>query len=275
MSLDRFRSVDIRIDKADHYFMSSQFAKGGDYNGRTLVVQITNGGLIETQAGITVNLGWRHESVNNSGLDPFEVVDAAQGIFEISYPREMLNPGRVTAVIQIIDGEIITETKNFVVQVEKSPIDETTIVSSNSFTVLQEALIRINQWNNTIEGKIVAWEADMEATKQTYITTMNDVEAAYPQELVSINQQLEQTNLIANEASDKADAMASGAPKGIYTTLALLQAAYPTGTTGAYLVTADGNWYYWAGTAWTSGGIYQASNWLDALTTQNQTWSVI
>ena len=29
MSMDRFRSVDIRIDKADHYFMSSQFAKGG------------------------------------------------------------------------------------------------------------------------------------------------------------------------------------------------------------------------------------------------------
>ena len=118
MSLDRFRSVDIRIDKADHYFMSSQFAKGGDYNGRTLVVQITNGGLIESQAGITVNLGWRHESVKNSGLDPFEAVDAAQGIFEISYPREMLNPGRVTAVIQIIDGETITETKNFVIQVE-------------------------------------------------------------------------------------------------------------------------------------------------------------
>lgn len=183
MSLDRFRSVDIRIDKADHYFMSSQFAKGGDYNGRTLVVQITNGGLIESQAGVTVNLGWRHESVKNSGLDPFEVVDAAQGIFEISYPREMLNPGRVTAVIQIIDGETITETKNFVIQVEKSPIDETSIVSSNSFTVLQEALIKVNDWN----ARIDAVEAD-------FIQRANDMEAIYPQQLVSLNSQLAETN---------------------------------------------------------------------------------
>lgn len=180
MSLDRFRSVDIRIDKADHYFMSSQFAKGGDYNGRTLVVQITNGGMIESQAGITVNLGWRHESVKNSGLDPFEVVDAAQGIFEIPYPREMLNPGRVTAVIQIIDGETITETKNFVIQVEKSPIDETSIVSSNSFTVLQEALIKVNGWN----ARIDAVEAD-------FIERANNLDATYPIELNSVKQQLE------------------------------------------------------------------------------------
>lgn len=162
MSLDRFRSVDIRIDKADHYFMSSQFAKGGDYNGRTLVVQITNGGLIESQAGITVNLGWRHESVKNSGLDPFEVVDAAQGIFEISYPKEMLNPGRVTAVIQIIDGETITETKNFVIQVEKSPIDETSIVSSNSFTVLQEALVKTNRVEGLLNEAIANVTVDSE-----------------------------------------------------------------------------------------------------------------
>ena len=208
MSLDRFRSVDIRIDKADHYFMSSQFAKGGDYNGRTLVVQITNGGLIESQAGVTVNLGWRHASVGNSGLDPFEVVDAAQGIFEISYPREMLNPGRVTAVIQIIDGETITETKNFVIQVEKSPIDETSIVSSNSFTVLQEALIKVNDWN----ARIDAVEAD-------FIQRANDMEATYPQELLSLGSQL----------ADKADETDLAIERARITNLATLAAGSTTG----------------------------------------------
>lgn len=181
MSLDRFRSVDIRIDKADHYFMSSQFAKGGDYNGRKLVVQITNGGLIETQVGITVNFGWRHESVNNTGLDPFDVVDASQGIFEINYPKEMLNPGRVTAVIQIIDGEIITETKNFVVQVEKSPIDETSIVSSNSFTVLQEALIKVNGWN-----------ARIDVVEQEFKDRADALDGAYPVRLNLVEEQLVQ-----------------------------------------------------------------------------------
>lgn len=53
--------------------------------------------------------------------------------------------------------------------------------------------------------------------------------------------------------------VASGSPKGVYATLAALQAAFPTGTTGTYLVTADGKWYYWNGTAWTAGGTYQST----------------
>lgn len=51
--------------------------------------------------------------------------------------------------------------------------------------------------------------------------------------------------------------VASGSPKGVYATLAALQEAYPTGTTGIYVVQADGHWYYWNGTAWADGGVYQ------------------
>lgn len=54
-------------------------------------------------------------------------------------------------------------------------------------------------------------------------------------------------------------AMASGSPKGVYATAEALQAAFPSGTTGTYVVTADGNWYYWNGTAWTVGGMYQST----------------
>jgi hypothetical protein len=57
----------------------------------------------------------------------------------------------------------------------------------------------------------------------------------------------------------KADSMASGSPKGLYATLVALQTAYPTGTTGAYLVTEDGKWYFWNGTSWTPGGTYQST----------------
>lgn len=51
----------------------------------------------------------------------------------------------------------------------------------------------------------------------------------------------------------------SGSPKGAFPTLAALQAAFPTGTTGIYVVTADGKWYYYNGAAWTAGGTYQAT----------------
>lgn len=53
--------------------------------------------------------------------------------------------------------------------------------------------------------------------------------------------------------------MGSASPKGSYATLSALQSAYPSGTTGTYVVTADGNWYYWNGSAWAVGGLYQSS----------------
>lgn len=51
----------------------------------------------------------------------------------------------------------------------------------------------------------------------------------------------------------------NGSPKGTYATLSALQTAFPTGTTGIYVVTADGKWYYWNGSAWTAGGTYQST----------------
>jgi hypothetical protein len=51
----------------------------------------------------------------------------------------------------------------------------------------------------------------------------------------------------------------SGSPKGVYATLTVLQTAFPTGTTGIYIVSADGKWYYWSGSAWTAGGTYQST----------------
>ncbi|MED3792310.1 sialate O-acetylesterase [Niallia alba] len=51
----------------------------------------------------------------------------------------------------------------------------------------------------------------------------------------------------------------SGAPKATYTTLSALQAAYPTGTSGVFLVLADGHWYYWNGSIWEDGGLYQST----------------
>lgn len=53
--------------------------------------------------------------------------------------------------------------------------------------------------------------------------------------------------------------LGSGAPKGVYATINALKSAKPTGDANIYVVTADGKWYYWDGTAWTSGGVYQAT----------------
>jgi len=65
----------------------------------------------------------------------------------------------------------------------------------------------------------------------------------------------------ANAARDAAIAAANagGSPKDSYLTLAALQAAFPIGATGIYLVAANGHWYSWKGGAWTDGGVYLSS----------------
>lgn len=54
--------------------------------------------------------------------------------------------------------------------------------------------------------------------------------------------------------------LTNASPKGVYATLLELETAYPTGTTGIYLVSADGHWYYWDGEEWADGGAYMTAN---------------
>lgn len=76
---------------------------------------------------------------------------------------------------------------------------------------------------------------------------------------------------LIDEVKTKADAMISGSPKGVYATLATLQAAYPAGNGNIYVVSGDGKWYYWSGSAWTAGGTYQSTGIGDSTIDVNKT----
>jgi hypothetical protein len=67
----------------------------------------------------------------------------------------------------------------------------------------------------------------------------------------------------------------NGSPKGTYASLTALQTAFPTGTTGVYVVTADGKWYYWNGSTWTAGGVYQSTGISDNSITSNKLDAVL
>lgn len=71
------------------------------------------------------------------------------------------------------------------------------------------------------------------------------------QQTTNVNNIAANTTAIAN--------IGNGSPKGTYATLSALQTAYPSGTTGVYIVTADGGWYYWSVSSWAKGGTYQAT----------------
>lgn len=59
-------------------------------------------------------------------------------------------------------------------------------------------------------------------------------------------------------SSELVQRLSFNAPKRVYSTLAELQSAYPSGSDGVFVVKADGNWYYYEG-GWQKGGVYQAT----------------
>jgi hypothetical protein len=176
---DEFYYQPIRIDTINTRVYADLLAKEGDANGRGLLVTLTENGLMKDTTGITLILKWEHTSVGNQGLDNFEAVDPSKGLYKITYPTEMLNRGKVRAFIRIIDSGKLAGTRNIEITVDRGVGDDTAIASSDSFTALASALIEVNYWN----ARIDAVEAD-------FIQRANDVEATYPQELVSLTSQL-------------------------------------------------------------------------------------
>ena len=187
---DSFYYQPVQIDTINTRVNADLFAKEGDANGRGMVVQITENGIIKDTTGITLRLQWSHMLVGTSGFTEFEVVDATKGLYKLQYPTSMLHRGNVEAFIRITDNDRLSGTRNLLITVERMVGSDEAIAAADDYTALQTALTRLSIWEAAISGKVDTWEADMEATKQLYIDTLNDAEGPYSQELVALQGQL-------------------------------------------------------------------------------------
>ena len=179
MVLENFLAdADILWDRAG----KKLFEKPEARTGRIMRVQVTNRGVVEDLTGYTLNLGWTStKDETKIGLDAFEAADITKGIFELEYTSGMLtNIGTLKATLQLVPvaGNTV-ESDNFVITVTKSAVDAAAVQSETSFTALASALVSVNDWN----ARIDAVEAD-------FIQRANDMEAIYPQQLLSLGSQL-------------------------------------------------------------------------------------
>ena len=99
---------------------------------------------------VQVIFNWKHLQKGHSGNVYFEEEDVVKGKYVVAYPSQMLFAGIVTCYFTVIDGEKITNTKNVTLTVEKGETGEL-IVAENDFSILQDALIQINQYQNEID----------------------------------------------------------------------------------------------------------------------------
>ena len=227
----------IQLDTINERFNKVPTAKEGDANGRGMIVVLTENGLVKNTTGVSLLFKWEHTRITGAqGLEDFEPLDLTKGEYIVTYPAEMNHEGCVKAEIRIIDNGKYAGSRNMKIQVEPSVGDDTAMGSSNQFTALVTALLQVNSWNTTIDGKVVEWEADMEATKQLYVNTLNDAEAAYPQELVALQGQLAD---IENTKAEK-DEVFSMANMG-----ADIRSAMTSGIEAVALSTGNGSLTYW------------------------------
>ena len=184
----------IQLDTINERFNKVPTAKEGDANGRGMILVLTENGIVKNTTGVSLLFKWEHTRIAGAqGLEDFEPLDLTKGEYIVTYPTEMNHEGYVKAEIRIIDNGKYAGSRNMKIQVEPSVGDDTAMESSNQFSALVTALLQVNSWNTTIDGKIVEWEDDMAATKQLYIDNMEEVESTYPQQLLSLGSQLAET----------------------------------------------------------------------------------
>ena len=173
--LDNFSTQQITWNKANNRVYSPIKANSGDTNGRTLEVQILNGGTVEDLTGKSVNLAWRTKDGAFNGLDVFEAVDATKGIFKIKYTTGMLsNVGMLSASIVIIGTNERIESSSFVIIVERSNVNDASVQSENSFTTLTAALVRVEGLEGSYAPRLDSLDAQLAQTKNQIATVTNN-----------------------------------------------------------------------------------------------------
>lgn len=152
LELDQFRDVDLVIDYANYTFIEKQFVSQGDYKGRTLTVLVTNKGVVGEVPGLMLNLNWHNVASGLSDLSAFSVLDKANSIYRIEYPKHMMTPGKVIASIQVIQDGKVTNLKQFELTVQNLAGQPVGIVEKAEFSALVAVLADSNRFRTDIDS---------------------------------------------------------------------------------------------------------------------------
>lgn len=146
------------------------------------------------------------------------------------------------------------------IEVLKNNVEETNrLASENELLRVEAENERVVSYDSKVDSAIV--EADV-------VTKVDNKVAELSPTIQNVTAQLAQKASVAEVntlSTNKADLtyvdtkisnVKDGSVKGAYATLVNLTTAHPMGNSNIYVVINDGNWYYWNGSVWTSGGQY-------------------
>ena len=165
MALENLKFYKIKLDRADMTITQVLKAKEGAVNGNGIELQVINGSIVEDTTDVAVYLNWRHTITDTQGSEPFTLVDAASGVYRVSYPTEMLIKGTVLADIKLVDPVGVTiSAATLMINIAESATDTET-QSANAWNDIQQILVDTqiikSQFNQvlagaTVDGEVIA-----------------------------------------------------------------------------------------------------------------------
>lgn len=218
-------------------------------------------------------------------------VDPTKGNFQIILDSQAyVEVGVHTCEVYIYSGDQVAVTGTFTYNSRIGIFSDTTLTSTNDWQAINDALANymtndqakalidsiiaqnggVNLQNYYTKTDVDTQMASVNASLADMTTKQGDLTQLNTTDKTSIVNALKEIKSQSNSNTTSISNIGNASPKGTYATVTDLQTAFPTGTTGIYVVTADGKWYYWAGSAWTAGGTYQSTTVADNTLVESQ-----
>ena len=280
-----FKTRELTVDLINEVSTNEIRFSQGDKNSAKLVLNITNEGQeLDLSQATAVRITFEKQDGKIIFQQDCQPINAMKGKYQIVLKTQTLAViGNVLGQVTIFeDDDREIDSQMFVFTVKRSLSGDDTIESTNDFTIIQKALelgdrfkdFEEEDFDALIKSKEIAEQAKAAAAQNANQigilsgnVSTNTTQLGNKADKTYVDSELmkkaAQSDLITKAdktyVDTKVSSVASGSPKGTYATLADLQTAKPTGDSNIYVVTADGKWYYWNGSSWVSGGIYQSS----------------
>ena len=114
---------------------------------------------------------------------------------------------------------------------------------------VQDARYDINgNAHSSLDERITVSEAEVREARNGF-DSLNQRESSQDNDIKNANTRINRVNSIAQSASN-------GSPRGTFPTATDLKNKYPKGTSGIFVTTNSGHWWYYSG-SWQDGGVYQ------------------
>lgn len=147
MTLDNFRRILIEIDTVNDY-IAPIILSGGDINGRTIVVKLTDNGKPVLNVGsITAKLAYRAAGQSSGWFKTMDKVDGyGTAAWSCAAPGSVLRSEYATFAIQFCQGDDVLCSRTFRASVDQSIINVSPGTDEgDALKVLQKILASLNE----------------------------------------------------------------------------------------------------------------------------------